>query len=106
MSEAEKEYLSTKRQYQISTLGAVGIVFIGTLFYHAFEHWSFLNSTYFSVVTLATVGYGDYVPTTPEGKIFTMIYIIVGIGILTTFIQAVVRNRQARRAYKQAKKSL
>jgi voltage-gated potassium channel Kch len=45
-----------------------------------------LDSLYFRVVTLTTVGYGDLSPQTSIGKIFTMIYIILGLGILSSFI--------------------
>jgi voltage-gated potassium channel Kch len=42
------------------------------------------------VVTLATVGYGDFVPTTPLGKIFTIFYILVGITIFIALARAVI----------------
>ncbi|MEZ4580395.1 MAG: potassium channel family protein [Caldilineaceae bacterium] len=47
---------------------------IGSTFYHVDEGWSWLDSLYFCVITLATVGYGDLAPTTPEAKVFTIIY--------------------------------
>ncbi len=100
----EQEYLKTRSQYRFSLAAAVGAIFFGSLFYHAVEKWSYLNSTYFSVVTLSTVGYGDFAPKTSAGKIFTIAYIIIGIGILTTFIQALVRNRMARRNWRQSKR--
>jgi voltage-gated potassium channel Kch len=41
---------------------------------------------YFSVITLTTVGYGDFSPQTPAGKIFTMIYVLVGLGLISGFV--------------------
>ena len=38
------------------------------------------------MVTLATVGYGDFAPHTAFGELFTTFYIFVGVGILATFI--------------------
>ncbi|MDE3089396.1 MAG: two pore domain potassium channel family protein [Chloroflexota bacterium] len=64
----------------------------GTLFYVKVENWSFLDALYFSVTTLTTVGLGDLYPTNPASKIFTMIYILVGIGILLGFINKVAGN--------------
>lgn len=61
---------------------------IGTLFYNYVEGWSVLDSVYFSVITLTTVGYGDLVPITDAGKIFTMFYVFLGIGIIFAFIRA------------------
>ena len=46
----------------------------------------FVDAVYFSVVTLTTVGYGDFAPQTDVGKLFTAVYVLVGIGILLTFV--------------------
>ena len=62
------------------------LLLTGMWFYHWWEGWSWLDSLYFSVVTLTTVGYGDLSPQTAVGKIFTMVYIILGLGILSSFI--------------------
>jgi voltage-gated potassium channel len=62
------------------------IIVLGSWFYMRVEHWTFLNSLYFSITTLATVGYGDFYPHTVAGKIFTIFYILVGIGLLSGFI--------------------
>ncbi len=70
----------------------VVILSSGTLFYHDIEGWGWLDSLYFSVVTITTVGYGDLSPHTPIGKIFTMLYLFVGIGILFSFVSLVARN--------------
>ena len=48
------------------------ILIIGTFFYAHFEHWSMLNALYFCVITLTTVGYGDFTPHNAIGKIFTI----------------------------------
>jgi voltage-gated potassium channel len=64
----------------------------GTVFYTAVEGWSVLDSLYFSVMTLLTVGYGDFVPTTAGSKVFTMLYVIVGAGVLVGFITLVARE--------------
>jgi hypothetical protein len=50
--------------------------------FHWLEGWSLLDSLYFCVISLATIGYGDLAPTTPEARLFTIFYVINGIGIL------------------------
>lgn len=59
---------------------------IGSVAYHFLEGWTWIDSLYFSVITLTTIGYGDFTPVTDGGKIFTIIYIIVGVGIILNFI--------------------
>jgi voltage-gated potassium channel len=59
----------------------------GVVFYHFVEGWGWLDATYFCIVTLATVGYGDIHPITPVGRLYTIIYIIVGVAMLGVFIQ-------------------
>ncbi len=58
----------------------------GAIFYHFYEGWNWIDSLYFSSVTLTTVGYGDLHPTSGISKIFTIVYAVIGIGILFTFI--------------------
>ena len=69
---------------------------IGTTVYHYVEHLAWIDAYYFSVVTLATVGYGDFAPHTAFGKLFTTFYIFVGVGILATFISYNMRRYAGR----------
>ena len=62
----------------------IGMILWASVFYHYVEGWSWLDSIYFSVVTISTVGFGDFSPETALGKIFTMVYIIVGLGVFVT----------------------
>ena len=60
------------------------LVMFASIVYSIAEGWSFLDSTYFAVVTIATIGYGDLAPKTTFGKLFTIAYVISGIGIFVT----------------------
>ncbi len=74
------------KQYRILILATIIIVLIGTVFYHFIENWNWIDSFYFSVITLTTVGYGDFSPQTDIGKLFTVFYIIIGLGLMFSFI--------------------
>lgn len=77
--------------------GLVGLqLAAGTVFYSLVEGWRWIDSLYFSVVALATVGFGDFTPTTDAGKIFTILFILNGVGILVAFL-----NFMAERAGRQ-----
>ena len=72
----------------------------GTVFYSLEEGWSVVDAFYFSVTTLTTVGLGDLAPQTTLGKLFTVVYIFAGLGIIVGFIDTVAKetmSRQARR---------
>jgi voltage-gated potassium channel len=60
----------------------LAIIIAGTLGYHWLEGWSLFTSLYVTVVTLGTVGYGDYYPTSPEGRAFAILLIIIGVGAM------------------------
>lgn len=80
---------TVKRKLAIMVLATL---MTGTTFYSLVENWSVLDALYFSVVTLTTVGFGDLTPTRPISKAFTIIYILTGVGLLTAFIRALVRQ--------------
>lgn len=45
-------------------------------------------------MTISTVGYGDFNPTTPFSKIFTTFYVLGGLGILLNFVTVFYEYRQ------------
>ena len=57
-------------------------ILVGIVGYQAIEGWGFLDSLYMTVITLATVGYGETHPLSPEGRIFTIVLIFTGVGTL------------------------
>jgi len=90
--------LLKKPQYRSVLVWVFIILLIGMFFYRQVEGWSWLDALYFSVITLSTVGYGDLSPSTPEAKIFTMVYIVLGISIFVSFASMLVKGAQEIRA--------
>ena len=78
------------------------IIACASVFYHYVEKWGWLDSVYFSVMTISTVGYGDFSPETAPGKLFTIGYVILGLGIFvamaTAVADAILEQRQKDRA--------
>lgn len=64
-------------------------VFIGTLGYRGIEHTSWFDSYYMSLVTLSTVGFGEVIPLSHNGRIFTSFLILFNIGFFTYAISTV-----------------
>jgi voltage-gated potassium channel len=77
---------------------AAALVLTGTIVYWRFEHWTVVEALYFSVVTLTTVGYGDLHPTTAGTEIFTIVYILTGIGVFVALLASVAQQYIAQKA--------
>jgi voltage-gated potassium channel len=73
-------------------LVAGALVLTGTLFYWRFEDWTVIEALYFCVVVLTTVGFGDFTPTSAGTQIFTIIYILTGLGILVALLSSVAQQ--------------
>ena len=71
-----------KDKIRVALFGLLIIIIVGTFGYHLIEGWNFLESLYTTIQTISTVGYGDYTPQTGEGKLFTIILIIFGVGTM------------------------
>jgi voltage-gated potassium channel len=71
---------------------AGALVLTGTIFYWRFEDWTIIESLYFCIVTLTTVGYGDFAPTTTATQIFTIVYILTGFGVLVALLTSVAQE--------------
>jgi len=89
-------------------ISLVVLVFVfGTVGYMKFEGWDALDAFYMTVITLATIGYGEVHPLTTAGRVFTIVLIFAGLGIFTVMVgsvsQAVV-DRQFYRLFDRSKK--
>jgi len=69
------------RELLVPLLALSGILIVGFLGYIIIEGLSPLQSLYMLVITFATIGYGDVVPITSAGKIFTICIVISGFTI-------------------------
>lgn len=76
----------------------VSLLVGGTLFYWQALRWTILDSFYFCVMTISTIGYGDFAPTTPFSKVFTIVYAIMGIGLFASFVGKLVALRMEHHA--------
>lgn len=95
----------------LTVLGAIFL--IGVLGYHIIEGWPFFDALYMTVITLATVGYGETHPLSTAGRVFTISLILGGMGIIlygvtevTSFIvegemSGILRRRRMNRMIKK-----
>lgn len=81
----EKVFLSL-----LSTLLLINLS--GVLFYSSVEGWSYLDAFYFAWVSLIPTGVDTgLAPVTTLGKIFTMMYLVVGIGVMIGLLAVIAK---------------
>ncbi|GIO54818.1 transporter [Paenibacillus sp. SSG-1] len=86
------------KNFQVFFVLIVLLLVSGTIFYTTEENLAIIDALYFCITTLSTVGHPDFMPKTGLGKIFTMIYIVVGtgtfMGLLSYVAYGVVQSNQ------------
>lgn len=92
-----------KQHILVAFASIFALISIGTLCYEVLEDWSFIQSFYFSVVTLATVGYGDLHPTNDISRLFTAFYVLIGVSIAVSSLTIIATDRINQAAYRVKK---
>ncbi len=64
-------------------------VLVGTLGFRLIEHTSWFSSYYMSLVTLSTVGFGEVIPLSHTGRVFTSFLILFNIGFFAYAISTI-----------------
>lgn len=64
----------------------VGLIAVGALVIGPLEGWTVMESIYFSVVSLTTVGFGDYYPTRPASIWFCIMWLPFSIGFMSLYL--------------------
>ncbi|MEI6577057.1 MAG: potassium channel protein [Bacteroidota bacterium] len=70
----------------------LSLLLIGTFGYIFLEDFSLLDAVYMTVITVATVGYGDLPALHTAGKIFTIFLIILSLGVLAYAISFITSH--------------
>lgn len=70
----------------------IAIIVLAALVYMWIEGWGFIDALYFTVMTISTVGYGDITPETQLGKLFTIVYVICGMGIFVALVTRIANT--------------
>ncbi|WJV30645.1 potassium channel family protein [Rossellomorea sp. AcN35-11] len=81
--------LNKYRHLRNSLIAINSIVLLATIAFMIFEDLPFFQSLWLTVITVLTVGYGDVVPLTKEGKVFAMVMIPIAIGIVSYGVGAI-----------------
>ena len=67
------------------------ILFVGTAGYMYLEGWRVIDALYMTIITLTTVGYTEVNPLSEEGRVFTVLLIMLGVGLFLYVAGSVVQ---------------
>ena len=73
------------KKFTLAIVVFLALLLGGMFAYSSIEGWRYIDSAYFTIATVTTIGYGDVVPLTDAGKIFTMFFSFFGIGMAFYF---------------------
>ena len=86
----------TRQRLGYTAFAIAAMILVGTLGFHFIEGYSWLESVYVATQTVTTVGYGDLPPRTIAGKMFTTVFILLGVGTvlyaLTVMAQGLIES--------------
>ena len=92
----EQKYRRIQKELLGGTIAFAGVLLIGTLWYWLVEKWPWPDAAYMTVITLATVGFGEIHPLGDRGRLFTIALILMGlinIGyIVNRFTEALIQG--------------
>jgi Ion channel len=83
---------STLRVYkvQLSLIGIFILLLVGTLFFSGNEDWDLIDSIYWTVCTMTTVGYGDLTIKYESSRIFAIFFILTCVLIYTAAVSNII----------------
>ncbi|NCD33363.1 MAG: potassium channel protein [Spartobacteria bacterium] len=82
----------TRGRLYFAIMALASVVFAGMCGYHFIEEWDWLDSLYMTVITVATVGFGETYPLSPAGRVFTILLIVGGIAMVTYAISVLIEQ--------------
>lgn len=81
-----------EKRIQLILIIVIGVFMTSLIAFHEIEGLSWLNSLYLLIVTVSTVGFGDFAPTQPETKVISIILIITGISSIALLSEYFINN--------------
>jgi len=97
---------SAIRQLRIYLFLVIAVICLSTVCFMLTEHLSFSEAVYFSIVTMSSVGYGDILPQTMLGRLFAMVFIVLGAVTFLSFVGRATELMLNRREEESKRKKL
>jgi voltage-gated potassium channel len=75
--------MKNRKMFFIGLINTIAIIMIGTMGFSIIEKISILDAMWLTFASVLTIGYGDIVPKTTNGKLFAFLIIPLGISLIT-----------------------
>src|SRR6478672_4974098 len=93
-------YLKTNISFVIPIGLVFAVIILGGIGVYLVEHnrpganiTTLGNALWWAVITITTVGYGDYTPITPIGRVIAVVVMFSGIGIVVSLVTLLSQRR-------------
>ena len=78
-------------RFFIPLLVLISVWIIGTIGYRIIDNYSWFDAFYMTIITVATVGYGEIKPLSTEGRLFTAFLIITSFGTFAYAVSSITK---------------
>ncbi len=84
--------MSLRRRLTYIAIALLAVIAFGTIGYRIIQdEWSLLDCIYMTITTLSTVGFREIDGLSDTGRIFTMVLIVGGVGVMLYSLGAIVQ---------------
>ncbi len=84
--------LPRQRPFLFAVMAIALVTGLGALGFHLIEGWGWLDSFYAATQTVTTVGFGDIHPSTRVGRVFSIFFMLTGVGTVLYALTNIVQN--------------
>ena len=84
--------MQNRTRYLTLILLVAAIMALGTIGYMLIEGWGFNDAAYMTAITLSTVGFGEVRELTPAGRWFTIVLILLGVGLIVYIFSSLAES--------------
>jgi voltage-gated potassium channel len=79
------------RRLRYSIIGLLALLIGGSVGYGQIEGWGWIDALWMVIITITTIGFSEVRPLSPEGRLFTMGLIVIGLVLVTYTISEMTR---------------
>jgi voltage-gated potassium channel len=80
-----------RKRLTILIILILSVFTFGTAGYVIIEGWSVLDSLYMTIITVTTIGFKEVAPLSRSGRVFTIVFVLFGVGVLAYALNTGVR---------------